>query len=927
MPIPATLTSYLPALLKTTQVPDDLSYSTLPQGQVDYLSHEWREEDVWRSWRNMTRQKNAIANGMRLENASWRTWWKQRNKLKTVNPETLNWLKDSDVTWLYGPLHVGTDWQDYKAPKKPSPRKSSFSGTSKPSTPTGTKPILKRRSISQLLSLPASPLFDHDDTDTESEDEDGTERPKLLHTKSDTHISWRSRPHRKDSPPRIIAPELPQAHHDNTSTGSSASGTSDSSDSTGSEQDTTTTPSDAHQGDHPHPKKKHISFNTFVEQCIAIEKPKPKRKSFIADRNGLFHDAGYDDGYEEDSDVGYDYEEPSSFFLGEREQMGSDSDEDDDDVLEIRTSSSRSRSSSSSRSRHSPLSQANGPAYPSSMRTRPPLVRQSSTDRERMTIAPIPPTILKSTGVGNELADIPEDPKVSIPKEVELVYVPPSNSIYSLPSTPNIGAGSSTPGGPGGAEDVYHHRESYFSVGTSNNSRHTRSLSGGSVPSSSVLPHAVTSPVLPRTNSKTGLSQFFGHQPVTDEPMHIDSPPHAPAHENNESREGDAYDYFGGPGLGEDFPASDNRTRSYLGRRRRPSDSSDDNKDDELEERERERERQRVVRYSQGGAASVSTGRSSRFQIEGDDWSSSPRVPSVVVNEVAGAEEEREEESNSPLASRVPSSSNLNNADQQSSSSSTDTPSPQPSLVRTQSSSSLSSAGARPIAIKTTPVHESDGILAPYPISTSSNSGMSISFGTGPPLPSPIRQQNSSSSYQSDNYLSPTDSGPTRGRPPLLCPPGGPQSPSQTQVTTSHSGSSTTSYSYSTDSRSESRGRSSTRTSSFSSDLERERSGSGSGSCAREQERGRGRSGSRNGAGGGSSTSPIGSVSPSGSVIGIGSSYTGGAGSRGREREPMHHHSRGVSSRSSSYRSDDGRGVIGNVNEDEIGVGGGWRTR
>ncbi|KAF9269230.1 hypothetical protein L218DRAFT_851834 [Marasmius fiardii PR-910] len=39
----------------------------------------------------MTRQKNEIANGMRLENASWRTWWKQRNKLKTVNPETLNW--------------------------------------------------------------------------------------------------------------------------------------------------------------------------------------------------------------------------------------------------------------------------------------------------------------------------------------------------------------------------------------------------------------------------------------------------------------------------------------------------------------------------------------------------------------------------------------------------------------------------------------------------------------------------------------------------------------------------------------------------------------------------------------------------------------------------------------------------------------------
>ena len=94
MPVPATLTSYLPVLLVSVThnaVPDDSSFDTQPEGQVDYLSHNWKEEDVWRSWRSMTRQKNAIANGMRLENASWRTWWKQRNKLKTISPETLNW--------------------------------------------------------------------------------------------------------------------------------------------------------------------------------------------------------------------------------------------------------------------------------------------------------------------------------------------------------------------------------------------------------------------------------------------------------------------------------------------------------------------------------------------------------------------------------------------------------------------------------------------------------------------------------------------------------------------------------------------------------------------------------------------------------------------------------------------------------------------
>ena len=38
----------------------------------------------------MTEQKNKIANNDRLKNASWQTWWKQRNKLKTISPETLN---------------------------------------------------------------------------------------------------------------------------------------------------------------------------------------------------------------------------------------------------------------------------------------------------------------------------------------------------------------------------------------------------------------------------------------------------------------------------------------------------------------------------------------------------------------------------------------------------------------------------------------------------------------------------------------------------------------------------------------------------------------------------------------------------------------------------------------------------------------------
>ena len=88
------MAQYTPSAVKTPTgalADDGDLQSALPRICVDYLSHQWAEEDVWRSWRNMTRHKFEISNGVRLENASWRTWWKQRNKLKTVSPETLNW--------------------------------------------------------------------------------------------------------------------------------------------------------------------------------------------------------------------------------------------------------------------------------------------------------------------------------------------------------------------------------------------------------------------------------------------------------------------------------------------------------------------------------------------------------------------------------------------------------------------------------------------------------------------------------------------------------------------------------------------------------------------------------------------------------------------------------------------------------------------
>jgi hypothetical protein len=67
------------------------SRNVITEGNVDYLSYTFDEMDLAASWRVLTKQKLNIVNGIRLENASWRTWAKQRNNLKTISPETLNW--------------------------------------------------------------------------------------------------------------------------------------------------------------------------------------------------------------------------------------------------------------------------------------------------------------------------------------------------------------------------------------------------------------------------------------------------------------------------------------------------------------------------------------------------------------------------------------------------------------------------------------------------------------------------------------------------------------------------------------------------------------------------------------------------------------------------------------------------------------------
>lgn len=279
----------------------------IPSMCVDYLSHNWSEEDVWASWRSMTRHKHEIANGVRLENASWRTWQKQRNKLKTISPETLNWLKDSDVTWLYGPLHTAQ-----VEPVRP-PKVANTEERLNIDLPAGKKPILKHRTLSEMLSLttPSSPILEATYEEMDVDVLDGPDvRPPLMQTKSDTNIV-RQRGGLRKSPPRHPIVDRTMEGYGN----------------------------DAQPAPNPDSStsKRHISFNTFVEQCVAVDDPNDLPQSAI--------------------------------------QFGGQQDDSDDDVLEMRSMSS------------------------GSSRSRPSLSRGSSTTSvEHLTIAKIAPTMLKTGG-------------------------------------------------------------------------------------------------------------------------------------------------------------------------------------------------------------------------------------------------------------------------------------------------------------------------------------------------------------------------------------------------------------------------------------------------------------------------------------------------------------------------------------------------
>ncbi|KAH7205307.1 hypothetical protein BKA60DRAFT_655736 [Fusarium oxysporum] len=240
---------------KSEHAEDDTAVSSRPSRQVDYLSNEWREEDIWSSWRYVVTWRKEFPNSARLENASWRAWMKTKNNLKTISPESLNWLKDCDVTWLYGPLHSG--------PKNLHPTHIESSSVSLSKADSlinlNKKPILKKRSMYEVMlqrSLSTASLLEQATAAVKAQKTRGIPQLHLGRSSTD-YFACPFASYRLSGEKSSVTPSVKSSRII----------------SSGFEQ-------------------KHVQFNEQVEQCIAVEAKYDK--DMVDDHYGF--DSDLDDG-------------------------------------------------------------------------------------------------------------------------------------------------------------------------------------------------------------------------------------------------------------------------------------------------------------------------------------------------------------------------------------------------------------------------------------------------------------------------------------------------------------------------------------------------------------------------------------------------------------------------------------------------------
>jgi hypothetical protein len=69
---------------------DNATLQTKPTRHVDYLSHDWEEDNIWSSWVHIKSNRKTYYDSDRLTNALWRIWMKSKYQLKIASAEGLN---------------------------------------------------------------------------------------------------------------------------------------------------------------------------------------------------------------------------------------------------------------------------------------------------------------------------------------------------------------------------------------------------------------------------------------------------------------------------------------------------------------------------------------------------------------------------------------------------------------------------------------------------------------------------------------------------------------------------------------------------------------------------------------------------------------------------------------------------------------------
>ena len=351
-----------PVVLKSPEMlpHDDTDIQYEPSRHVDYLSHQGDVSDISKSWRYVIQKRKDVANSARLENASWRTWAQRRSNLKTISPEVVNWSKDSDVTWLYGPImkdeeHGEADEEDNH--KRITTATSAVAGDiSIPNKQKkGPKPILKRRTVqdmmishSNLLKLQLATNKMHDKQRQQHESQVRNENQ--LHNENEPPefddydaISAKLNSQYKniDSQNNSIV-NLQKLNDDKESESAKSnshqaqnSETSNQPDHTSSDKATNAAlnnadvsavgPNSTTATSSPVPKEeRHIHFNDEVQQCIAVDE-------YSDDDDDDYYDDDEDDYYYDDEEEDYMYETPHEDQDDENEDDDDDDDDDEDD--------------------------------------------------------------------------------------------------------------------------------------------------------------------------------------------------------------------------------------------------------------------------------------------------------------------------------------------------------------------------------------------------------------------------------------------------------------------------------------------------------------------------------------------------------------------------------------------------------------------